>query len=313
MQWDDRIGRRVKLRDLHIFMAVAQHGSMGRAAKQLAVSQPVVSKAISDLENTLNVRLVDRTPKGVEPTPYGGALLRWGTILFDDLRRSVNEIEFLADPTAGEVRIGSIEASNASLVPAVIDRLTSKFPRLVFQVFQAPNYDALYKLVRERSADLVIVYSKDPIEDEDLVVEVLSSDSLSVMAGPESKWLQRRKIDPAEIVNEPWCMPMEGTLAASALARAFCEKGLAMPRHVVKTNSIQLQHAMAATSRFLTFACLTQLRLSGNRAGLRVVPVDLHIPYGSLSIVTLKDRTISPVAQLFIDCARELAQSLAET
>src|SRR5438093_414061 len=84
MQWDERIGRRLKLRDLHIFMTVAQHGSMGRAAKHLAVSQPVVSKAISDLERTLKVRLVDRTMKGVEPTVCGTALLRRGTIVFDD-------------------------------------------------------------------------------------------------------------------------------------------------------------------------------------------------------------------------------------
>jgi DNA-binding transcriptional LysR family regulator len=202
MQWNDRIGCQLRLRDLHIFMTVAQQGSMGRAAKQLAVSQPVVSKAISDLERTLSVRLVDRTAHGVEPTRYGGALLRWGAVVFDDLKRSVKEIEFLADPTAGEVRIGSSEATNASLVPAVIDQLTRQFPRLVFQVFQASNYDALYKLVRERGVDLIIVYSRDPIEDEDLVVEMLSADSLSVVAGPENKWVRRRKIDPAEILDE---------------------------------------------------------------------------------------------------------------
>jgi DNA-binding transcriptional LysR family regulator len=131
VKWDDRIERRLKLRDLHIFMMVVQQGSMGRAAKHLAVSQPVVSKAVSDLERTLNVRLLDRTAQGTEPTLYGSALLRSGTVVFDDLRRGVKEIEFLADPTAGEVRIASLEAMNASFIPAVLGRLMRQFPRIL--------------------------------------------------------------------------------------------------------------------------------------------------------------------------------------
>jgi len=311
VQWDERIGRRLKLRDLHIFMAVAQQGSMGKAAKQLAVSQPVVSKAVSDLERMLKVRLVDRTAQGVEPTLYGGALLRWGTVVFDDLRRSVKEIEFLADPTAGEVRIASPESLNAGFVPAVIDRLTRQFPRLVFHVLQAPGVD-LYKMLRERRADLALSLLTGPFEHDDLAAEVLYLDSLAVVAAPDSKWVRRRKIELAELVDERWCLPTEGTLVRPVIARAFHEKGLSMPRHVVLSNSAQLFQAMAVTGRFHCLASKMRLRLSGNRAVLKAVPVDLDIAYGGVGIVTLKDRTISPAAQLFIDCARELAKPLAE-
>jgi DNA-binding transcriptional LysR family regulator len=202
VQWDDRIGRRLKLRDLHIFMTVAQQGGMGKAAKQLAVSQPVVSKAVSDLERMLKVRLVDRTAQGVEPTLYGGALLRWGTVVFDDLRRSVKEIEFLADPTAGEMRIASPEWLNMGFVPAVIDRLTRQFPRLVFHVLQAPGVD-LYKMLRERRADLAFSLLTGPFEHDDLAAEILYSDSLAVVAAPDSKWVRRRTVALAELVDEP--------------------------------------------------------------------------------------------------------------
>src|SRR5215467_398113 len=106
MQWSDRIGRRVKLRDLHILLAVAQTGSMIRAADSLAISQPVISKTISDLEHALGVRLLDRTAQGVEPTAYGRAFIDCGTAVFDELRRGVHRIEFLSDPTLGQLRIG---------------------------------------------------------------------------------------------------------------------------------------------------------------------------------------------------------------
>ena len=106
MQWADRIGRRLKLRDLHVLFAVMQWGSMAKAAHHLAVSQPVVSEAIGGLEQTIGVRLLDRTRRGIEPTIYGRALYNHGLAAFDALRQGIKEIEFLADPTGGELRIG---------------------------------------------------------------------------------------------------------------------------------------------------------------------------------------------------------------
>ena len=75
MQWTDRIGRRLKLRDLHILLAVAKSGSMGKAAAELAISQPSISKAIAEVEHAVGLRLLDRGPHGIEPTIYGRALL----------------------------------------------------------------------------------------------------------------------------------------------------------------------------------------------------------------------------------------------
>src|SRR5215510_12448363 len=110
---DERVMRRLKLRELRILMTVAEAGTMGKAAAKLALSQPAVSKAIAEIERTLGVQLLERAPRGVEPTVYGLAVLKWATAVFDDLRQAVREVEFLADPTVGEVRVGSIEMMNA--------------------------------------------------------------------------------------------------------------------------------------------------------------------------------------------------------
>lgn len=103
MKWTDRIGRRVKLRDLHIALAVAEAGSMTRAAEDLAVSYPVVSKTISELEHTLGVKLFDRSVSGVEPTHYGRALLKSGVAVFDEMRKGLQQIDFIKRPDAGEL------------------------------------------------------------------------------------------------------------------------------------------------------------------------------------------------------------------
>ena len=115
MRWNDQIGRRIKLSDLHILLAVAQSGSMAKAASALAVSHPVVSRSISDLEHTLGVRLLDRNPHGVELTEYGRAMLSRSHAVFDELRQGVKDIEFLSDPTVGEVRIGTTPATGGEL------------------------------------------------------------------------------------------------------------------------------------------------------------------------------------------------------
>jgi DNA-binding transcriptional LysR family regulator len=85
MPWDLRLKRRLKLRDLDTLLAVAQCGSMAKAAAHLSVSQPAVSKAIADMEATIGVRLFERTAQGVELTMYGRVLLKSGVAIFDDL------------------------------------------------------------------------------------------------------------------------------------------------------------------------------------------------------------------------------------
>src|ERR671931_1752067 len=101
LDWESRIGRRVRLRDLHILFAVVQHGSMAKAGDHLGMSQSAVSQAIAALEHALEVPLFDRSPRGVEPTMYGAALMRRGQAAFDELRSGIKDIESLIDPMVG--------------------------------------------------------------------------------------------------------------------------------------------------------------------------------------------------------------------
>jgi DNA-binding transcriptional LysR family regulator len=130
IDWESQIGRRLKLRDLHAFLTVLRHGSMAKAAQQLGVSQPTVSEVVADLEHAIGVRLVDRSARGVEPTPFGGALLKRSVVAFDELKQSIRDIEFLSDQTAGEVRVGAPPVL-AGFVAAVTERLTRRHPRII--------------------------------------------------------------------------------------------------------------------------------------------------------------------------------------
>src|SRR5258705_5489576 len=142
IDWESQIGRRLKLRDLHVFHTVVQHHSMAKAAGQLGVSQPAVSEVIADLEHALGVRLLDRSSQGVEPTIYGNALLKRSIAVFDELKQSVRDIEFLADPTTGEIKIACPLAIAFTVIPHVIERFREKYPRVILHFDEAISASA---------------------------------------------------------------------------------------------------------------------------------------------------------------------------
>jgi DNA-binding transcriptional LysR family regulator len=131
MDREHRVGRRLKLRHMEILLAVVETGSMAKAGARLAISQPAISRAIAEMEHTLGVPIFDRSPKGVEPTQYGRALLRRGIAAFDEIAQAVKDIDFLADPTVGELWIGTTPGLAEGIVLTVLDRLSRQYPRVV--------------------------------------------------------------------------------------------------------------------------------------------------------------------------------------
>ena len=157
MDRTEHVGRRLKLRDLQLLEAVVRWGSIAKAARQLNLTQSAASKAISRLEHAIGARLLDRDSRGVEPTLYGRSLLRRALAIFDELRQGVKEIEFLADPTAGEVRVGCPEANAAGLLPAVIQQLRRKYPGIVCEaVWMPPAVSLQFRELRQRRVDLIL-------------------------------------------------------------------------------------------------------------------------------------------------------------
>ena len=311
MQLSDRIGRRLKLYDLHVLMAVVQAGSMKKAATLLNTGQSAISRSIAELERTIGVRLLDRNPQGVEPTGYGRALLDGGAAAFDGLRQAVENIEFLADPAAGEVRIGSSALLAASFVTGLIDRLSRRYPRLVFHLVTG-YLDTLHRELSERNVDLLIERRVGPVADERLDFEFLFDESFVVAVSAQNPLVRRRRIHLADLANEPWVLPPPESVIGSIVTDAFRASGLDYPRAIVVTDSPQVRVNLLATGRFVTIFPASALRFPTRRSELKVLPVELPMARVRNGIVTLKNRTLSPVAQLFIDHAREVAKLLAK-
>jgi DNA-binding transcriptional LysR family regulator len=310
--WQARIGRRLRLRDLHIVSTVVQWRSMAKAATHLRMTQPSVSEAVAQLEDALGVRLLDRSPRGVEPTIYAEALLKRGLVVFDELRQGIRDIEFLADPTQGEVRVGCPESLMAGILPAVIDRMFREHPKVVMRVYLADSATFELPQLRGREIDVMIGKITEPLVDEELDVQVLFEEQYVVVAGAQNPWARRRHVQLVDLVEEPWIYMPPNNRISAYLAEAFAAKGLQLPRENVTAFSMHLRHDLLTTGRFLTMMPESLLRFNAQRwSSLKVLPIDLGLRPRRCVLITLKHRTLNPVVRLFIEHIRAVGTAVS--
>lgn len=305
----DRIERRLKLHDLRLFTAVVATGSMGRAAQRLNTSQPNVSRAIADLEHTMGVRLLERHRQGVAPTQYGRALLDCGIAVFDELARGIKNIAFLADPAAGEVHLGSPPPLAATFASAAIDRMSRRYPRMVFDL-TVDESQTLFRQLRERRLDLLIARRFGAAADERLNFEILYRDSYVAVAGAQSPLARRRRVTLADLAKEAWVLPPPNSVIGAAAREVFLADGVDFPSVRVLAIPPEIRASLAATGRFVTIFPTSAVKLFSGRPEIKILPVELRAAPAPVAIVTVKNRRLSPVAQRFVEQARELANSL---
>ena len=306
---DSQIGRRLTLRDLHLFLTVVQHGSMASAAVQLGISQPNVSEVIADLEQALDARLFDRRPRGVEPTMYGEALLKRTRAAFDELRQGVKDIEFLTDPARGEVRIGFPPAAMATFLPDLIQRFSDAYPKVILRISEVPR-SAINSVLRERTHDLHLEWCVPPFPRDDAAndvsIEYLFDDHFVIVAGPNTRWARRRKIDLAELRAERWMLGPPNTSNYEFIAGAFRARELAIPMIAVETLSVPLRTHLIASGRFIG----AMPKLLASQSLVKILPVEVPVRPLRFAIFTLKGRTLSPAVARFIAHLRDFARSM---
>jgi DNA-binding transcriptional LysR family regulator len=287
--WESRIGRRVTLRDLHVLSTVVRWGSMAKAASHLAMSQSAVSESIAHLEDAIRVRLLDRTPQGIAPTIYAETLLKRGHVIFDELQQAIKDIEFLANPTVGEVRIAIPEFLTEWLLPTAIDKLSRRYPQIVVRVFQPNTMTLEHRELQDRSVDLVVTRVPRSFASDIFDMEALFDDPHFVVAGKGSRWAEASNIILAELENEPWTIPPSPVID-TLLQEIFETQGLKPPSKRVIAGSVVLRMHLLATGRFLSLFPTSVLRTAAQQWSIKTLPFDLRAKAQPIAILTLKNR-----------------------
>jgi DNA-binding transcriptional LysR family regulator len=198
----------------------------------------------------------------------------------------------------------------AGVISSVVDQLSHTCPKLAFRM-EIGDAAARVRLLRERRCEFVVARQELPGGQDDLDVRPLFYERPFVVAGPKSKWLGRRRLSLADLINEPWILTQRETHPNSPVFKAFQLSGVALPRVVVLSDSLNVRNSLLTDGRFLTVVPGSILRFGPERHLLTKLPIKLQSWPEPIALTTLKGRTLSPPAQLFIDCVHRLAEPLA--
>ena len=264
-------------RRLQYFLAVYEHGSLGRAAAALNLTQPALSKSVHQLESELKVRLFDRTPKGLVPTIYGDTLSLHARAVQSELRHAEREIALMSGAAKGEVRIGVTPSIATSLMPLIAAALHEERPAIELTVIEA-LVQHHGPALRQGELDLVLGGWARGM-DSDLATEVVCSDVVRVCARAGHPLVGQRRRLPA-LLDFPWVMPPHTEFWLDHLDRSFVSAGLHPPAPAVISNSASFITAMVRSGDFLSY--LPALLIARDRAAAEIV--ELEVPELSVAI-----------------------------
>lgn len=300
------------LRDIEYFAVLAEHGQLVRAAAALGLSQPALSLSLRRLERSAQAKLVKRTPKGVELTTVGTALLthvRRLRLARDDLAREVAD---LAQGQAGHLRVGTGPATAEGFLPAACSTLLKDAPKLTLTVSVAANTDTLL-LPALRNGELDIVVN--PVAQFprlDLVLEPLWEDEFVIYASVHHRLAKRKSVTLADLVQERWASTADSAFQAwQSLRQSFEERGLPQPQIALVSDSVMLRHRTVASTALLGVASRRIVEASAANLRLKIIPVRDVKWIRPVAVIYRKDGYLSPAARRFIEILKTTAKAIA--
>ena len=309
----ERARRRLRLRDLETLVTVVQAGGMRKAAGELNLSQPAVSKAIAELEDTVGLKLLERGRRGVVPTAFGAALARRSEALIDGVRGALRELDELADPETGEVRLGSMETLHAGVVSATAFAVLKQHSRMRLVLKSGESPDLIQHFLMGRLVDFVLARPYSATLPPEIDAEPLFTERLLVVVGQNHPMARRRKIGLADLQREHWILSRNEIQPDSPIAETLREQGLELPSQIIVSGGLAMRFSLLATGQFVTCVPHSLMPFLLQPAQLRVLPIRLPPWRTATMILTLRGRLPTPAAQLFLSKLREHARPLIET
>ncbi len=244
----------------------------------------------------------------VEPTIYAKTLVKRSNTVFDELREAVKDIEALADSTSGEVRVACPEFLAGGLIPDAVDGFSRRYPDIVCEVNEADATTLEFRQPKERSVDLMVARIRTAFSDDNLNIEVLFDDPHVVVVGAKSPWINRRNVTLADLAEEPWIIPAS-LIVREIMKEAFEAQGLKIPEGKIISSFVLMRNHLLATGRFLTVLPASVLQYNTKQRALLTLPVKLSTKPRPIAIIMLRNRSVSPAAQLFIEHLRVTAKN----
>ncbi|WP_030173915.1 LysR substrate-binding domain-containing protein [Spirillospora albida] len=302
----DLLSGRLKLRHLVLVVAIADQGSVLRAAERLRLAQPAVTRSLREVERVLGVELFTRGPRGVTPTMYGDAFLEHARAVLAELRRAGDRIGGLADGEVGTVAIGTLLAGSNVLLPRAIAALKRERPGITVIVREA-TFNAQVPRLLDGEIDLILG-RLNPIEDVRGLRQItLYGEPVRLVARTDHPARQKGDLTLADLCDHPWVLPLEQTALRTELEQLFRAEGLTLPGNLVECTSVLTVRTLVRDTDMI--AALPDL-VARTDPGIAPLPVPLETVRRQVGVTLPAHRAPTPSARLMLDHLRREAERL---
>jgi DNA-binding transcriptional LysR family regulator len=301
--------RRVRLRQLELLAAMEHAPTLGRAARDVHLSQPAASKLLNTLATDLGVDLFQRRGRTLSPTAAGQALIRRASSLIGNLDQAQAELEAMRDGRIGSATIGAGTGACYVLVPSALALLLANAPDIAVAIREGPMRD-LFAMLREGRLDMVVGRVDTTLIDRDLVLDDLYDPPMSIVAGPRHPLGQARQVSWPMLLDQEWILPEPGTPMRMGIESAFRRTGFRPRRCLVESSAVQANVALLGKRNMLWVLSSDIAAYFVAQGNMRILPVPKLQGAGPLAVVRLRDRMLSPAAARLIECVVAAAQRI---
>lgn len=305
----DRVLRsNIKLRHLQLMVALDQFRHLGRTAEFLSVSQPAVSKMLTEVENMFDLVLFDRSTRGTEPTTSGKAIVRFARSVLAEYERTRDEITAVASGAAGRTRVGSMVVAMPVLLAGAVKLLKQRSAQATVLVEEGDLTHLLPKL-RLGELDMFVGRLEPGYAAPDLVTEALFNEPMVAVVKRGHALTRKKKPGWSDLASMPCVLPPPWASLRVKIEQTFYRYGLNPPVDIVETSSF-LALTTFVKERDAAGFLARSVGLHFQKEGLlAVLPIEVPIELPPIGLITMRGRRLTPSSEQLMDCLRLSAQS----
>lgn len=305
------IRARLKTRQLLLLAAMEEEGNVRRAAEVLGMAQPAASKLLKDLEDMLGVSLFDRTPQGMKATLYGEVMIRHARMVLSNLSHAHDEISALRAGLTGQVRIGTIAAAGATLVPRAIARIKQSAPLLEIWAL-IDTSDVLLPQLAQGELDIMVgrvLERQDQLKDA-VRYEMLAPESVCAVVRPGHPLEDKRELTLRGLAHAAWILHPPGSVLRHRFDMMFAQIGLNPPQNVVNSGDFLAIASLLLHSDMIAVLPDEVARQYEDNGVLKRLHIELPCTMDAFGIIVRQHELLSPAAAAVLQTLREVADEV---
>lgn len=299
----------LRLRHLHMLIALDEYRNLGKVAQFVNRTQPAVSKSLAELENAFGSRLFVRTQKGTVPNTEGEVVIRLARTLLSEIEKAREALITGSQDTPATVSIGVTGLTTPHLLPRVVQRIKAASPKTTVKVEEG-RFDGLVPALRAGEIDVLLLRLEPSRITGDLQVERLYPDPLCLVCGSANPLAQRKKVTWTDLIEQHWIVPPRPSTIRLKIEDLFVSQGLSMPTSSIEAMSFLTIRALLDEMLSVSVLARSVAQHWQRQGSAHILPIEFPLVLAQVGLVSMKGRQQAKSVLALSEAIREAVHDL---